>query len=51
MSPQGIWWEDILQTASIRFRRGNDLTRYFNINGVNEDMTEPIFLFLIPKEG
>ena len=49
MSPQGIWWEDILQTASIRFRRGNDLTRYFNINGVNEDMTEPIFIFL--KKG
>ena len=46
MSPQGIWREDILQTASIRFRRGNDLTRYFGIDGVNEDMKEPVFLLL-----
>ena len=45
MSPQHIWWEDLLQTVSIRFHRSNDLSRYFNIpNG--DEMTEPLFLFL-----
>lgn len=38
----------VLQTVSIRFHRSNELTRYFNIDGIGEDMTEPIFLF-IPK--
>lgn len=45
MSPQHIWWEDLLQTVSIRFHRSNDLSRYFNIpNG--DEMTEPLFMFL-----
>lgn len=48
MSPQSIWWEDLLQTVSVRFHRSNDLTRYFNV-GSGDDMTEPIFLFL--KKG
>ena len=47
MSPQGIWWEDLLQTASIRFHRSNDLTRYFNIVVGSDD--EPVFLFM--KKG
>ena len=53
MSPQSIWWEDLLQTASIRFHRSNDLTRYFGTllgqMTINEDMKEPVFLFL--KKG
>lgn len=45
MSPQHIWWEDLLQTVSVRFHRSNDLSRYFNIpNG--DEMTEPMFMFL-----
>ncbi|KAL7534268.1 hypothetical protein ACHAXR_008961 [Thalassiosira sp. AJA248-18] len=44
MSNQHVWWEDLLQTASIRFHRSNELTRYFNI-GSGEDMTEPVFVF------
>ena len=31
MSPHRIWLEDLLQTASVRFHRSNDLTRYFDI--------------------
>ena len=45
MSPGRVWWEDLLQTVSIRFHRSNDLTRYFYVpNG--DDMTEPLFIFL-----
>mmetsp|Transcript_37053 Transcript_37053/g.78230 ORF Transcript_37053/g.78230 Transcript_37053/m.78230 type:complete len:442 (-) Transcript_37053:494-1819(-) len=44
MSPQSIWWEDLLQTVSIRFHRSNELTRYFNlVNG--DELTEPAFVF------
>lgn len=45
-NPHQVWWEDLLQTVSIRFNRSNALTRYFNIQGVGADMTEPTFLFL-----
>lgn len=44
MSTQSIWWEDILQTASVRFYRSSELTRYFNI-GHGDAMTEPTFVF------
>ena len=45
MSPQSIWWEDLLQTVSIRFNRSNELSRYFNVpNG--DEMNEPFFMFL-----
>lgn len=45
MSPERVWWEELLQTISIRFNRSNDLSRYFNVpNG--DDMTEPLFIFL-----
>jgi curved DNA-binding protein CbpA len=43
-SSQGIWWEDILQTAMVRFHRENDLTRFFGIPH-GETMDAPIFLF------
>lgn len=43
-SSQGIWWEDILQTAIVRFYRENELTRFFGIpHGQNLDA--PIFVF------
>eukprot|EP00956_Cyclotella_meneghiniana_P036229 scaffold122980_cov85-Cyclotella_meneghiniana.AAC.5 len=45
-NPHQVWWEDLLQTVSIRFNRSNDLTRYFNIQGVGPEMTEPTFLFI-----
>ena len=44
MSSQGIWWEDLLQTTTVRFHRANDLTEFFGIpNG--ETMKNPIFVF------
>lgn len=44
MSDQGIWWEDLLQTTSVRFHRSNALTQFFNIpNG--DELEKPIFIF------
>jgi ShK domain-like/VHL beta domain len=44
MSEQGIWWEDLLQTTTVRFHRSNDLTEFFGIpNGDNLDA--PVFIF------
>lgn len=44
MSSQGIWWEDLLQTTTVRFHRSNALTEFFGIpNG--DDMKKPIFVF------
>ncbi len=44
MSSQGIWWEDLLQTTSVRFHRSNTLTEFFGIpNG--DDLKKPIFIF------
>ncbi|KAL9189144.1 hypothetical protein ACHAXT_011634 [Thalassiosira profunda] len=56
MSAQSIWWEDLLQTTSVRFHRSNELMRYFNIDISGEDMKEPLFLFAnrgaeLPEEG
>ena len=57
MSPQSIWWEDLLQTVSIRFHRSNELTRYFNIGGSGDEiMNEPVFIYgkrgaRLPEEG
>jgi curved DNA-binding protein CbpA len=47
MSPQGIWWEDLLQTVKVRFHRGNDLTQFFWIPGGDElrKSRAPVFLF------
>lgn len=47
MSEQGIWWEDLLQTAKVRFHKMNDLTRFFNLP-VGDQMRRsntPTFLF------
>jgi curved DNA-binding protein CbpA len=44
MSYQGIWWEDLLQTTTVRFHRSNALTEFFGIpNG--DTMKKPIFVF------
>ena len=55
MSPQSIWWEDLLQTVSIRYHRSNDLSRFFGIEG-GDDMELPVFVFgkrfaKLPEEG
>lgn len=55
MSPQSIWWEDLLQTVSIRYHRSNDLSRFFGIDG-GDDMESPVFVFgkrgaKLPDEG
>lgn len=43
-SSQGIWWEDLLQTTSVRFHRSNALTEFFGIpNG--DQLEKPIFIF------
>lgn len=44
MSSQGIWWEDLLQTTSIRFHRSNELTKFFNISD-GTTLRQPIFVF------
>eukprot|EP00978_Attheya_sp_CCMP212_P001127 scaffold2339_cov54-Attheya_sp.AAC.6 len=51
MSSQGIWWEDILQSVQIRFhRKGNDLTRLFEVPSLNDEMnnalTQPYLAFV-----
>ena len=43
-SAQGIWWEDLLQTTSVRFHRSNELTAFFGIPR-GDTMTAPIFVF------
>jgi hypothetical protein len=44
MSDQGIWWEDLLQTTSVRFHRSNPLTEFFGVpNG--DDLDKPVFIF------
>jgi len=43
-SYQRIWWEDLLQTTSVRFHRSNALTEFFGIpNGDN--LEKPVFIF------
>jgi curved DNA-binding protein CbpA len=46
-SSQGIWWEDLLQTTSVRFHRSNKLTELFGIPDGKQmgQTTQPIFLF------
>jgi curved DNA-binding protein CbpA len=48
MSSQGIWWEDSLQTALVRFHRTNDVAAYFGIPRGDELRRQgqgPIFVF------
>ena len=44
MSSQKIWWEDLLQTTVVRYRRSNELTEFFGIPD-GETLATPIFLF------
>lgn len=47
MSSQGIWWEDLLQTVNVRYNKGNDLSRFFDLPSGDKlrDSGKPIFLF------
>lgn len=47
MSPQRIWWEDLLQTVKVRFHKENDLTKFFGIDhgDVLSKSNMPIFVF------
>lgn len=47
LSEEGIWWEDLLQTAEIRIARGNQLNEFFNMPDPDRVNTsrKPIFLF------
>ncbi len=47
MSTQGIWWEDLLQTAKIRYNNLNSLTKFFGIPRGKDMRREgsPIFVF------
>lgn len=51
MSPQGIWWEDLLQTVQIRFHRGNDLTRFFGIPDPEEYRASGLPIFMFGRRG
>eukprot|EP00527_Entomoneis_sp_CCMP2396_P000597 CAMPEP_0198148542 /NCGR_PEP_ID=MMETSP1443-20131203/41864_1 /TAXON_ID=186043 /ORGANISM="Entomoneis sp., Strain CCMP2396" /LENGTH=460 /DNA_ID=CAMNT_0043813251 /DNA_START=157 /DNA_END=1539 /DNA_ORIENTATION=+ len=44
MSPQHIWWEDVLQTVLIRYHNKNDLTQMLNLPK-GSDLNKPVFLF------
>ncbi|CAB9505494.1 protein DnaJ [Seminavis robusta] len=47
MSEQGIWWEDLLQTAKVRYNKINGLSKFFNLP-TGDSMRKrgkPIFLF------
>mmetsp|Transcript_5518 Transcript_5518/g.12642 ORF Transcript_5518/g.12642 Transcript_5518/m.12642 type:complete len:457 (-) Transcript_5518:64-1434(-) len=44
MSSQKIWWEDLLQTTVVRYRRSNELTEFFGIPD-GDALEKPIFLF------
>ena len=45
MSPQNIWWEDILQTVLIRYHNSNELTQKLKLPLGQDLGTSPIFLF------
>jgi hypothetical protein len=47
MSTQGIWWEDLLQTAKIRYNNRNSLSKFFDIPQGKEmrQNGSPIFVF------
>ena len=47
LSEEGIWWDDLLQTAEIRIEKDSHLTKFFNMpdpDQVNRSK-KPIFLF------
>jgi ShK domain-like len=44
MSDQGIWWEDLLQTTTVRFHRSNKLTEFFGIPS-GDELEKPMFIF------
>lgn len=44
MSASGIWWEDLLQTTTVRYHRSNELTEFFGVPK-GENMEKPLFLF------
>ncbi|KAL7566855.1 hypothetical protein ACA910_021350 [Epithemia clementina (nom. ined.)] len=48
MSPQHIWWEDILQTVLIRYHNQNELTQKLKLPK-GQEMTKPVFL--LGKQG
>ena len=48
MSPQSIWWEDILQTVMIRYHNQNELTQKLKLPK-GQSLTQPIFL--LGKKG
>jgi hypothetical protein len=51
MSSQGIWWEDLLQTAKIRYMRENEITRHFGIPAQQADFAKAKPIFLFGKKG
>ena len=48
MSKQKIWWEDLLQTVQVKFNRGSELSRYFNVPSGDEISAsgKPFFVFV-----
>eukprot|EP00934_Nitzschia_sp_Nitz4_P006519 Nitzschia sp. Nitz4//scaffold24_size164493//14812//16104//NITZ4_002307-RA/size164493-processed-gene-0.219-mRNA-1//-1//CDS//3329544051//6509//frame0 len=43
-SDQGVWWETMLQTASVRFHKSNKLCEFFQIPS-GDQLEKPVFLF------
>ena len=48
MSTQKIWWEDLLQTVQVKFNRGSELSRFFNVPSGEELSASgrPYFVFV-----
>ena len=44
MSTQGIWWEDLMQTTSVRFHRKSKVADFFRIP-LGDQMESPTFVF------
>ena len=44
MSSQGIWWEDLLQTTSVKYEGHNKLSELFDIPP-GDSLKEPVFFF------
>ena len=48
MSTQKIWWEDLLQTVQVKFHRGSELSRFFQVPSGEEINAsgKPFFVFV-----
>ena len=51
MSPQEIWWEDLLQTVKIRYNKESSLSKFFGIPNGDEMRSKGLPAFLFARRG